>query len=1086
MNKTASALTRTLSAALVAALLLASSTAQVSAQEKASWDVERELGPFVPLQFEATEGTWMNVDVSPDGSTIVFDLLGDLYTMPVEGGEATRITSGQAFDMQPRFSPDGSLIAFISDRDGMFNIWVVKPDGSEPRQVSDEDEREVNSPTWSPDGQYIFVRKHFVERRSLGAGAVWMYHVSGGRGVEVVERNGWQKDLGEPALSPDGRYLYYSRNVWPGQTFEYNKDPYQTIYAIRRVDLETGDEITVTQRPGGSITPRPSPDGRRLAFIRRVRLKTVLFLRDLETGEEWPVWDGLERDMQEAWAIHGVYTQYDWMPDARHIVIWAQGKIWNLDTETGEAAIIPFSAWVDHRIHRGLRFEQQVAPERFDVRMLRDVTTSPDGRFVVYSALGSLWVKELPTGAPRRLTRSEAIEFAPAFSPDGQWIAYATWSDRDKGRVRVMRADGTGGRDVVATPGHYTRPSFSPDGSQLVYERVSGDGIRGRTFATETGIYRVPVDGSAPPSRVTRSGSRPLFAGSGERIFLNRFSGGRLELISVDLDGSDEIVHFRSRNADQIVPSPDGRWVAFSERYRTYIAAFPRAGHPVDIGPSEKGYPVQRVSENAGAYLHWAPDSRSLHWSLGPEYFTRDLTETFTFVDGAGPEPAPAEAEGLEIGFQAPSDRPTGTVAFTHARIITVAGGAADGAVIEDGTLVVEGDRIVAVGRSRDVDVPDSAFVVDATGKTLIPGIIDVHAHVGGESNGILAQASWPLMANLAFGVTTAHDPSNNTETVFTNSEMIRAGRKLGPRLFSTGTILYGAEGNFKAIVNTRDDALKHLERMQAVGAFSVKSYNQRRRDARQMIIDAARQLGMMVVPEGGSLVYNNMTMVFDGHTSVEHSLPVPNVYRDVAELFGRSSTAYTPTMIVGYGGLSGEYYFYERTNVWENERLLTFTPRDVVDPRSRRRLKAAGDDDFNHVLISRGAKAIQDAGGLVTLGAHGQLQGLGAHWELWMFTQGGMTPAEAIRVATWNGARALGLDRDLGSLEVGKLADLVVLTANPLEDVHNTQTVEQVMVGGRLYDAATLDEIGNNPRPRPPLYWELEPQGPGGGAPRP
>lgn len=279
-------MTRWTQGTLLAAILLASPNLLTAQSADADWDVEASLGPSDSLSFEATEGTWMNLDVSPDGQSIVFDLLGDIYSMPIEGGFANRILGGQAFEMQPRFSPDGSSIAFISDRDGMFNIWTVDSDGSNPRQVSKETSREVNSPAWSADGQYVFGRKHFVDTRSLGAGEVWMYHVTGAGGLQVVERNGWQKDLGEPAVSPDGKYLYYSRNVWPGQQFEYNKDPNQTIYAIRRVDLESGQETTVTSRPGGSISPRISPDGTRMSFIRRVRLKTVLFIRDLATGEE--------------------------------------------------------------------------------------------------------------------------------------------------------------------------------------------------------------------------------------------------------------------------------------------------------------------------------------------------------------------------------------------------------------------------------------------------------------------------------------------------------------------------------------------------------------------------------------------------------------------------------------------------------------------------------------------------------------------------------------------------------------------------------------------------------------------------------
>jgi imidazolonepropionase-like amidohydrolase len=309
---------------------------------------------------------------------------------------------------------------------------------------------------------------------------------------------------------------------------------------------------------------------------------------------------------------------------------------------------------------------------------------------------------------------------------------------------------------------------------------------------------------------------------------------------------------------------------------------------------------------------------------------------------------------------------------------------------------------------------------------------------------------------------------------VFTNAELIRSGAKLGPRLFSTGTILYGAETPFKAVIESYDDALSHLRRQKAMGAISIKSYNQQRRDARQMLVKAARELEMLNVPEGGSLLYMNQTHVLDGHTGVEHSLPVPRLYKDTIQLFAKSQVGYTPTLIVGYGGLSGEFYWYQHTNVWENERLLAFTPREMIDSRSRRRIMAP-EGDFNHVLISQGAKQIADAGGMVQLGAHGQLQGLGAHWELWMLQQGGMSNIEALRAATIDGARYLGFDPDLGSIEKGKLADLIVLERNPLENIRNTESISMVMLNGRLYEGKTLNEIGNHPRPRRPFWWERE-----------
>ncbi|MBX2992034.1 MAG: PD40 domain-containing protein [Bacteroidetes bacterium] len=1045
-------------------------TAAVPSQDKKpeKWDVAASHGPTKDIEFETHEGTWISVDVSPDGKKIVFDLLGDIYIMPTEGGEATLLSGGTPYEVLPRFSPDGKMISFTSDREGCDNIWVMNVDGSNRRSVTKEKDRQTNGAVWTPDGQYLIARKHYRNTRSLGAGEMWMYHVSGGDGVQLTKRRNWQQNASDPAISPDGRYVYYDEDVSPGNAFDYNRDPYGVIYVINRLDRETGKTIRFVGGNGGSVRPEPSRDGKYLAFVRRVRLNSVLYIRNIETGEEWPVWDQLSRDQQEAWAIFGVYPNFSWTPDNKFIVISAKGKIWKVNVATKQAAQIPFKAKIKQTITDALRFKQQVAPDKFDVKMLRWVQTSPDGKSVVFQALGYLYIKQLPSGEPKRLTTDNHFEFYPSWSPDGKWIVYTTWLDKDKGAVYKVKSSSGAGIRLTTVKGTYTEPSFSRDGKRIVFMKNGGDWLRGRTFTKDPGVYWISAEGGTP-TLITEEGSSPMFNKKGERIYLTSNEGEKVALISINLTGGDRRVHLTSDNAQQIVPSPDENWVAFTERYNSYIATLPLTGQAIQIGPSTSDFPVKRVTRDAGMYLHWSPDSKTVYWSLGPELSSRSLANTFKFVEGA-PDSIQEKPDtvGMHIGFKANFDKPAGSVALTGATVITMKGDE----VLQNATILVEQNRIKAISSTGSVKIPVGARTVDVSGKFIMPGMIDVHAHGPVGSIGITPQQNWAFYASAAFGVTTEHDPSTDTEEFFAASELVKAGTIVGPRMYSTGTILYGAEGSYKAIVNNLEDAKSHLRRLKAVGAFSVKSYNQPRRDQRQQIIQAGRELEMMVVPEGGSTFFWNMTQILDGHTGIEHSLPISPLYKDVITVFSKSQTYYTPTLIVTYGGIMGENYWYSNTKVWENQRLLTYVPRALVDARSRRRMKVE-EEDWGHIENAKGAKALLDAGTKVCLGAHGQLQGLGPHWELWMFVQGGMTPMEAIRSATLSGAEYLGLDADIGSLEVGKLADLIVMDKNPLENIRNSESIKYVMLNGRLYDAATMNEVGGKQRKRETFYWE-------------
>lgn len=1051
-------------------------------EDEEKWDVSQPPGPATPVTIDVTRGTWMSLDVSPDGETIVFDLLGDLYTLPIAGGEATALTSGFAWDMQPRFSPDGRRVAFTSDRSGGDNVWVL-PLGEddapgEPEQVTEESFRLLNSPAWSPDGEWIAARKHFVSQRSLGAGEIWLYHRTGSSGIQLTERPNDQKDVGEPVFSPDGRYVYFSQDTTPGRFFEYNKDPNPGIYTIRRLDRREGDVDDWIGGAGGAVRPTPSPDGEVVAFLRRVRADTTIWLKDVDSGAEWQVASGLDRDMQETWAIHGTYPTMAWTPDSESLLYWAGGEIRRLEIGSGAVTTIPFHVRTTKQLADALRFPVEVAPETFTTRMLRWVRVSPEGDRVVWESVGKLWVRELPDGEPRRLTTQDgAFELHPAWSRDGRSIVYVSWDDRELAAVRVAPAAGRvrEGRRVTSEPGHYAAPVFSPDGETIVYRKHRGGNVVDEAWSAEPGLYRVPAAGGEP-ERVAEEGVQPHFGADAERVFYLAFEGEgddgpRRVLKSVELDGGEARSHVISDIATEYRVSPDGEWVAWIEGFHAYVAPLVAAGRTVDLGAQGENVPVARVSKDAGAWLHWSGDSTTLYWALGPELFRRALPEAFAFLPGAPEElPEPPEEPWVDLSREVPSAAPEGTIALVGGRVVTMRGDE----VIEDGVVVVRGNRIVAVGPRAETPVPAGARTIDVAGKTLLPGLVDVHWHGSQGREEVVPESNWVNLASLAFGVTTIHDPSNDTSTIFAASELARAGEVLAPRIYSTGTVLYGAFGDFKATIDSFEDARRHVSRLQKVGAISVKSYNQPRRDQRQQVIAAARELGMMVVPEGGSLLQHNLTMIADGHTGIEHSIPAGRVYEDVLQFWSASEVAYTPTLVVGYGGIWGENYWYAKTNVWEDERLLSFVPREEIDARSRRRVTAP-EEEWGHFANARTAAALHDAGVAVQMGAHGQREGLAAHWEIWMLEQGGMTPHEALRAATLAGAEYLGMDGDLGSIEVGKLADVVVIDGDPLEDIRESRNVELVMLDGRVYDAATMDQVAPERVEREAFWWERD-----------
>lgn len=1032
------------------------------------WNIEDPHGSYKNISFITDEATWLHLDVDASGEKIVFSILGDLYILPIGGGTAVRITSGPAYDAQPRFSPDGKWVAFASDRGGLENIWICDLEGKNARQISSEKSATVSAPSWSPDGQYIICRKRLTDTSSLGTVELWMWHVLGGNGVQLTKKDE-QPDAADPIFSRDGRFVYFSAR---DSRYKYSRNVNEGIWQIKRLDRTNGQTIQLTNEYGGAAAPAISPDGKKLAFTRRVRAKTRMEVMDLVSGATRVVANDIERDAQEGFAFHGTFPGYNWTPDGKFIVATAEGKIWKWNVEDGARSAIPFEASVDQRVTDAARFNKKAAPDSVRARILRWPVESPDGKTLVFSAMGHLYTMETPSGAPSRLTSIDDFEYCPSFSADGSKLAFVTFNETS-GAIYVKETSGGAPRKLTTIPAQYANPAFSPDGEKIVFLKGSGATLREGEAVSELWLEMYWMDAlggefhyitSVKNRGTNRRMPRPTFNNNGTRVFYiddeapdKAGEPPRTVLNSIQIDGTDKKAHLKFTKAEEVVVSPDENWVIFSELHNAYLAAFPRAGSkPVDIQSENCVVPLIQLTDDGGEFVNFAAGGKTLTWIYGPVYHR-------LAVERALPNPAEKKddkkkkempkSESTEIQLTVPRAKPSETVAFVNARIISMKGDE----VIENGMLVAGGDRIVKIGKFDPPSVPSGAQVVDCEGATIIPGLFDEHAHLHYSTSDILTKHPWKYYANLAYGVTSTHDPSASSHEVFTQAEMVEAGLLVGPRIYSTGYILYGADSPGRAIVNNLDDARRHLRRMKSLGAFSVKSYMQPKREQRQWILQAAREEEMMVVPEGGGDLENDMSMVLDGHTTIEHALPNTPLRKDVVTLFGRSKTSYTPTLLVAYGGLWGELWYYQHYEVWKDERLLQYVPQGVIDRMARIRPVMANDEDWHHIDVAASAKKILDAGGRVCMGAHGQMQGLGPHWEMWTMVQGGMTPIEALRASTLAPAVTLGLDTDLGSLEPGKLADFVILIKDPLEQIQNSQTIKFVVKNGVLYDPKSL-----------------------------
>ncbi len=1092
-------------------------------EEAAKKDKDLPLEATRTLTFNTDRGTWMSVDISPDGKTLVFDLMGDLYSLPAAGGTATALTHGLAYEVHPRFSPDGKSLLYISDKSGSDNIWTMDLATKKESQVSKETNKNFFSADWSADGTYI------VGAQGRRNAKLHLYHRDGGSGSQLVEEPEDLKTI-DPAFSPDGRKIYFSRR---SRAWNYNAQLPQ--YQIGTYDMEDGTMDVISDRYGSAFTPTPSPDGKWLVFGSRYEDQTGLRLRNLKTGEERWLAYPVQRDEQESIAPLGVLPAMAFTPDSRELVLSYGGELKAIALADNSVRNIPFTAPVSLEMGPRLSFKYPITDQKeAPVTQIRDAVPSPNGTRLAFTALNRLYVMDLPNGTPVRLTQNDFTEAQPAWSPDGSQLVYTTWK---AGGGYLYKVDSQGRRapvQLTAEPGIYTQPAWSNRADRIVFLRGTAqayeDGVGPTSQGSQDDLVWIAATGGTQ-TLIDKADGRtsPHFTRGEDRIYLSHSQRG---LLSIRWDGTDEKQHLllkgietfgssdaleeaQGHSAPDLLPaearepkdkaskpseiriSPDGAQALAQINNDIYTVAFPRYGKTPTISvakPESASFPAVKLTRLGGEFPTWSADGKYVHWSLGASHFKYDLAageqfrdsleadkkarednpvkkDTVAEKDGAKKEPPVFEAQEFKIALHYAQDIPEGNLLLTGARLITMEGDA----ILEQGDLLIRNNRIAALGPVGSLEVPPGTETRDVSGKTIVPGFVDTHAHMW-PTWGVHRNQVWMYGANLAYGVTTTRDPQTATTDVLTYSDMVNAGMIPGPRIYSTGPGVGFWTYKLTSLEHTKDVLRQYSEYYHTK---SIKMYLTGNRQHRQWVMMAAKELELMPTTEGGLDFKLNMTQLLDGYPGHEHSLPIYPIYRDVVRTIAESGMAVTPTLLVSYGGPWAENYYYATEDVWGDAKLQHFTPYEELARKSRRRGAWFMDDE--HVFQKHAVfmKELVEAGGLAGIGSHGQLQGLGYHWELWSVASGGMKAHDALKVATLLGATALGLDNDLGSLKPGKLADLVILDANPLDNIRNTNTVRYVVKNGRIFEGDTLNEVWPRQQAGPSYSWQQgQPEG--------
>lgn len=1061
---------------LISALALAVPVfAQDKPAEKPKDGIDLPIKPTRKIEFTTQEVTWASLDLSPDGKTIVFELLGDLYTMPIEGGEAKLLVGGHCYDGMPRFSPDGKKLVFVSDRSGADNLWICNADGTDLKAVSQGRGSAWLSPAFTPDGNYVMGSKGM---NYLPSYSLQMFDLRGGSGLgfgppgllpgtlndNLVARPGPSR-YGIQS-SADGKYFYFAERKGPWQYDQANGGQSQVF----RMDRVLGKIEIITSEDGGAMRPVLSPDGKSMLYFTRFRNQTGLKSMELSSGDTKWVAYPVDRDEMEGRATRDFMPGYAFTPDGKSIVLGLNGKIQRMSLSDGKATNIPFKAKVSQTIGEEVHFKHKIEDSpTVKAKIARSPVLSPDRSTVAFVAFGKIWLKKVDSGQATRLTNSEDSEFSPSWSPDGSRLTYSSWNAKKGGSINVVSADGSGRRAVTSAKAYYGNPIFTPDGRTILftsttYQRGVDTAVRihgedDELEAAEIGrgpryspvqLRIIPASGGEAKFLMNVPGSY-FFLKDPERLYVRTGAG----LVSMRLDGTDtqEIVKFsgtsQNSGAGNIALSPDGTKALVDIDFKLYSANIPFAGQAVTIGTPAGSVPVKKVAQDGGDDIAWTADGSGFFWARGNKAYIQEQTADKPKV--------------IELSVEMPRHMPKGNLLLRGARLITMNGDE----IINSGDILIVNNRISKIGKRGSFEIPAGTKIMPMDGKTISPGYVDTHSHWFGNRETAFPM-SWAYLTNLAYGVTTNRDPQSGGDTIYDFADAIDAGMAPGPRIYTTGPGVFNGSGT-----DDKDTILANLRRYKdAYDTKTIKEYVSGDRMVIEWVAMACKELGLTPTTEGALETKRYLAEASAGYSGHEHAFPHA-LYDDMAQFIARTKTYYTPTLLVTYGGIMGENYWFSNYDLSKEKKVQRFVPVAALDEVSRRRPFWALEEEYFFKQVAESCNKVVEAGGKVGVGCHGQFQGLGNHWDMWMLAQGGMKPHNVLRCATIFGAEAIGLDGDLGSLEPGKLADLIIYDKNPLENIRNTNTIHWVMKNGELFDSESMDAVWPVAKKLPEMYWD-------------